>query len=228
MKYSDVHERHIYLVDFDPVNKSEFDRKHLAVVLKKNNDKRTVVVAPLTTSSNGVGDTKKKIGKIASLPTKLRSVDSYIVYNQTRTVNINRFMQLKEDNKTIQCKIDKDIFADILVSCAEEILKEIDTKNRLNYHKFQYINYAVNEAINSAYDIKRYLQSNDIENVKKMQSKIKGILDFKFDYTRHIKSKDIENGIKEIIDVCMDDSLLEKIGINTEVAITSIDSNSEE
>lgn len=218
MKYSDVRERHIYSVDFDPVNKSEFDRRHLAVVLKKNNDKRTVLVAPLTTSSNGEGYTKKNIGKIASLPRNLKSADSYIVYNQTRTVNIDRFMQLKEDGKKIQCKIDTDIFANILVSCSEEILKEIDAKNRLNYHKSQYINYAVTEAVNIAYDIKRSLESKNIGNIKQMQSKIKGILDLKFDYTNYIKSKDIENGIKEIIDACMDDSLLDKIETNPEAA----------
>lgn len=227
MKYSDVRERHIYSVDFDPVNKSEFDRRHLAVVLKRNNDKRTVLVAPLTTSSNGEGYTKKNIGKIASLPINLKSADSYIVYNQTRTVNIDRFMQLKEDGKKIQCKIDTDIFADILVSCSEEILKEIDAKNRLNYHKSQYINYAVTEAVNIAYNIKRSLQSNNIDNVKQMQSKIKGILDLKFDYTSYIKSKDIENGIKEIIDACMDDGLLDKIEINPEAA-AAINSNCEE
>ncbi|MFQ9314460.1 MAG: type II toxin-antitoxin system PemK/MazF family toxin [Clostridium perfringens] len=227
MKYSDVRERHIYSVDFDPVNKSEFDRRHLAVVLKKNNDKRTVLVAPLTTSSNGEGYTKKNIGKIASLPRNLNSADSYIVYNQTRTVNIDRFMQLKEDGKKIQCKIDTDIFADILVSCSEEILKEIDAKNRLNYHKSQYINYAVTEAVNIAYDIKRSLESKNIANVKQMQSKIKGILDLKFDYTSYIKFKDIENGIKEIIDACMDDSLRDKIEINPEAA-TAINSNCEE
>lgn len=227
MKYSDVHERHIYSVDFDPVNKSEFDRRHLAVVLKKNNDKRTVLVAPLTTSSNGEGYTKKNIGKVASLPRNLKSADSYIVYNQTRTVNIDRFMQLKEDGKKIQCKIDTDIFADILVSCSEEILKEIDAKNRLNYHKSQYINYAVTEAVNIAYDIKRSLESKNIANIKQMQSKIKGILDLKIDYTSYIKSKDIENGIKEIIDACMDDSLLDKIEINPEAA-AAINSNCEE
>lgn len=226
MKYSDVRERHIYSVDFDPVNKSEFDRRHLAVVLKKNNDKRTVLVAPLTTSSNGEGYTKKNIGKISSLPRNLKSADSYIVYNQTRTVNIDRFMQLKEDGKKIQCKIDTDIFADILVSCSEEILKEIDAKNRLNYHKSQYINYAVTEAVNIAYDIKRSLESKNIANIKQMQSKIKGILDLKFDYTSYIKSKDIENGIKEIIDACMGDSLLDKIEINPEAA--AINSNCEE
>ncbi|MDR1550194.1 MAG: type II toxin-antitoxin system PemK/MazF family toxin [Hungatella sp.] len=58
MRFSDVKVQHIYSVDFDPVNICEFNRKYFAIVLTKNIDKKTVIVMPLTTSSNGEGENK--------------------------------------------------------------------------------------------------------------------------------------------------------------------------
>jgi mRNA-degrading endonuclease toxin of MazEF toxin-antitoxin module len=94
VRYSDIHLKKIYYVNFNPVRQCEFDGKHLAVVLKKNNDSRTVVVAPLTTSSNGIGKNKIELGYLSVLPQALRSQKSYLVYNQIRTVNCNRFTKV--------------------------------------------------------------------------------------------------------------------------------------
>ena len=40
MRYSDIKEKYVYYVDFNPVKACEFNNNHLAVVLKKNNDKK--------------------------------------------------------------------------------------------------------------------------------------------------------------------------------------------
>lgn len=53
MKFSDIKVKHIYNVIFDPVRDCEFNGKHLALVLKQNNDKRTFIVMPLTSEPNG-------------------------------------------------------------------------------------------------------------------------------------------------------------------------------
>ena len=68
MRFSDVKERYLYYVDFDPVRYCEFNGNHLAVVLKKNNDKRTAIVMPLTSRENGVGTNKILIDNIEDLP----------------------------------------------------------------------------------------------------------------------------------------------------------------
>lgn len=48
MKFSDIQVGYIYNVIFDPVRNCEFNGKHLALVLKRNNDKQTFIVMPLT------------------------------------------------------------------------------------------------------------------------------------------------------------------------------------
>lgn len=53
MRFSDIKIGHIYNVIFDPVRFCEFNGKHLALVLKKNNDRKTFIVMPLTSESNG-------------------------------------------------------------------------------------------------------------------------------------------------------------------------------
>ena len=96
MKFSNVKEKHIYNVIFDPVEPCEFDKKHLALVLKKNNDKKTCIVVPLTSEDNGDGVNKINIGYISTLPTSLKCNNTYAVINQVRTVNVSRFIALKE------------------------------------------------------------------------------------------------------------------------------------
>ena len=64
MKFSEINVKCIYFIDFDPVQYCEFNGKHLAVVLKRNSDKQTYVVMPLTSKSNGVGFNKIKLNKI--------------------------------------------------------------------------------------------------------------------------------------------------------------------
>ena len=46
MRFSDIKVGYIYNVIFDPVRDCEFDGRHLAVVLKRNNDKATFIVMP--------------------------------------------------------------------------------------------------------------------------------------------------------------------------------------
>ena len=55
MRFSDIKVGYIYNVIFDPVRDCEFDGKHLAVVLKRNNDKATFIVMPLTSAPKFLG-----------------------------------------------------------------------------------------------------------------------------------------------------------------------------
>lgn len=98
MRFSDIKVGCVYNVIFEPVRNGEFGGKHLAVVLKKNNDKATFIVMPFTSAPNGVGLNKVKLGIMDGLPLSLKCNDTYAVYNQIRTVNADRFIALKEGN----------------------------------------------------------------------------------------------------------------------------------
>ena len=56
---------------------------------------------PLTSSPNGNGINKIFTGKILTLPSSLRTNDTYAVLNQIRTLNASRFISLKEGRETI-------------------------------------------------------------------------------------------------------------------------------
>lgn len=101
MKTKDIKVGHVYYVDFEPTRKNEFNKKHLAVVLKKNADKITFVVIPLTSKDTGVNVNKLSLGYLECLPERLRSKETFAVYDQVRTLNANRFEAIYDKNEII-------------------------------------------------------------------------------------------------------------------------------
>lgn len=114
MRFSDIKVRHVYNVIFDPARHCEFDGKHLALVLKENNDKNTFIVMPLTSQPNGDGVNKIRLSNINGLPSSLKNNDTYAVYNQVRTVNADRFIALKDGGLRVQVKLEDEIYFDLL------------------------------------------------------------------------------------------------------------------
>ncbi len=153
MRYSDIKVGYIYNVIFDPVHHCEFNGKHLAVVLKKNIDKKTLIVMPFTSSPNGVGINKIKIGNINSLPSSLKTNDTYAVYNQVRTVNANRFIALKEGTSIKECKLDNTILYKLLSLGLREIVYGLQEDERIVLLKNLYENEAIRKATNLAYQV---------------------------------------------------------------------------
>ena len=153
MRASDIKIGYIYNVIFDPVRNCEFDGKHLAVVLKKNNDRSTFIVMPLTSASNGNGINKIHIGQIASLPTSLRNNDTYAVFNQVRTVNASRFISLKEGGTTVEAIFPQDKFHQLLVSAIRELVYSIDQNSKILLLRTAYEQECVEKAKDLAYHI---------------------------------------------------------------------------
>lgn len=109
----------LILTQCDTVNSMDCN---LALVLKKNKDNRTVIVVPLTKSSNGEGVNKINVGKIESLPNNLKNRDSFAVYNQVRTVNCDRFYALKDDaGDRVSSKVSDGTLSNSLLSGKEII-----------------------------------------------------------------------------------------------------------
>ncbi len=125
MKASDIKVGHIYYVNFDPTRKGEFDKKHLAVVIKKNANKITFVTVPLTSSDEGEGINKVSLGMLNVLPVNLRDKVSYAVYDQIRTVNADRFSELMENGKPIEVELPHDKLITIYKSVIKDLLNDV-------------------------------------------------------------------------------------------------------
>lgn len=177
MRFSDIKVGYIYNVIFDPVRNCEFNGKHLAVVLKRNNDKSTYIVMPLTSAPNGVGVNKIKIGAMNCLPTSLKSNETYAVFNQIRTVNADRFIALKEGGMIKDCEMEKDIFHNLLFLGLREIVYGLSQDDRIEVLKYTYETELVAKAKDIAYQIIK-LRKKDAEEecIEELLLQIKDIL----------------------------------------------------
>lgn len=198
MRFSDIKVGYIYNVIFDPVRDCEFDGKHLAVVLKRNNDKATFIVMPLTSAPNGVGVNKIKLGPMNSLPSSLKSNDTYAVYNQVRTVNADRFIALKEGREVKECQMEKQIFHKLLSLGLREMVYSIPQDERIEILKCAYEAEVVLKAKDIAYRIVklRKEESPDIEQIDELLVQIRDIIK---GVTYSLDKQFVKDGIDVII-----------------------------
>lgn len=206
MKFSDIKPRHIYSVWFNPVQKSEFDGSHLALVLKKNSDKRTCVVMPLTSQSNGVGATKTLVGTIPTLPPNLSVNPTYAVYNQVRTLNHNRFNTLKDDTGNVQeAKIDDNIFYELLDYAMKDMSYDLSLDEKLELSKKRYEKSCVSKVIDLAYTVLGLKKSSTDTSgdVERLKTEIKGIM-INVGKPYVMEQQHIDNGIDKLLDEIME------------------------
>ena len=197
MRASDIRAGNIYNVIFDPVRDCGFDGKHLAVVIKKNNDKSTFIVMPLTSASNGNGINKIFIGKILTLPSSLRSNDTYAVLNQIRTVNASRFISLKEGGAVIDAIFPKEKLKQLMLLAVKELIYSIDQDSKINLFKTAYEQECVNKAKDIAYRIIAFEKNaNDTSSdIIALEKEIRSTLS---DIPYSLEQKYIDDGIEEI------------------------------
>ena len=199
MRFSDIKVGYIYNVIFDPVRDCEFDGKHLAVVLKKNNDKASFIVMPLTSARNGVGVNKMDVGKMSCLPTSLQNNHSYAVFNQIRTVNANRFIALKEGGTVIECQMEKPLYYQLMVLGLQEIVYNIPQDEKIALLKKTYEAEMVAKARDIAYKILSMKKCKDFEKeqVLALEMQIKDIIK---DTPYSLEEQFINDGIDEIFE----------------------------
>lgn len=204
MRFSDIKVKNIYLVDFDPVKQCEFNGRHLAVVLKRNNDNRTFIVMPLTSSDNGVGINKINIRKIKSLPKSFSGNTSYAVYNQIRTVNASRFIALNNGKCIIKCMLENNIFYGLQYSGINDLILNLNIDEKIKILKKAYESESINKAISLAYNVLKFNKDNIYEKEKLLgiETEIKRIIS-KIPYS--LNPTHINNGIKEIFDEILSD-----------------------
>lgn len=199
MRFSDIKVGYIYNVIFDPVRDCEFDGKHLAVVLKKNNDKTSFIVMPLTSAPNGVGGNKMDVGEMECLPTSLKSNHTYAVFNQIRTVNANRFIALKKGGTVKECKMDKTLYYQLMVLGLQEIVYNIPQDEKIALLKRTYEAELVSKAKDLAYTIISIRKSDnyDKEKVYTLELQIKDTIK---DIQYSLDEQFVKDGIGEIFE----------------------------
>lgn len=210
MKFSNVKTRHIYNVIFDTVRECEFDKKHLAIVLKKNNDMKTCIVMPLTTEENGIDVNKIKIGALDCLPKSLKNDETYAVFNQIRTVNVSRFIALKEGNSVIDCKVNDDLFYKLLSLGISDLTYNLSLDESMEFFKNKYEQASIAKVIDLAYTILKLRKqidsiddkesANYIEKcteIERLRTNILGILSREIKYT--LTEKQISDGIELVL-----------------------------
>ncbi len=131
MKSEDIKVGHIYYVDFDPVMRGEFGKKHLAVVIKKNLDKITFVSIPLTSKEKGTGTNKVALGKLTCLPKSLSQKESFAVIDQVRTVNASRFYALLENGEEWDSIFEDDLLVKIYKAIIKNLLRDVTKENMI-------------------------------------------------------------------------------------------------
>ena len=129
MRSGDIKVGHIYYVDFEPVRKGEFDKYHMALVLKKNANKITFITVPLTSNADGLGVNKMEISISEMLPKNLRDKKSYVVYDQVRTVSASRFHNLMDNGSVCDVAVDKSILLSVLTKIIHNLLYGMDDES---------------------------------------------------------------------------------------------------
>lgn len=196
MRFSDIKVGYIYNVIFDPVRDCEFDGKHLAVVLKKNNDKASFIVMPLTSAPNGVGVNKMDVGEMECLPTSLKNNHTYAVYNQIRTVNANRFIALKEGGAVKECQMETTLYYKLMVLGLQEIVYNIPQDEKITLLKKTYEAEVVSKAKDLAYKILSIKKEKDHEDeqVQALKLQIKDIIkDIPYSLNKQLVQDGIDN-----------------------------------
>ena len=145
MKAQEIKIKHIYYVDYEPTQKGEFGKKHLAVVLKKNHDKITFVTIPLTSKENGVGVNKISLGRLENLPENLREKETFAVCDQVRTVSSNRFYKLKDNGMYIDVRISDEKFALLFESIVKDLAFSLESNEKAAIYKRLYKDIVVNK-----------------------------------------------------------------------------------
>lgn len=199
MRASDIKVGHIYYVDYEPVRSGEFDKLHLSVVLKKNNDKHTFFVMPLTSSPNGDGVNKVNIGKIIALPPNIRDKDTYAVFNQARTVNASRFIAIKSGGGRISVSLDNCTMQKLYGLLIGDVLYNMPPDDKIYILKQAYDKERINKAKDLAYIIIRLRKEGIIRETEekiavlknKIRETIKGV-----SYT--LDATQIADGIQKI------------------------------
>lgn len=211
MMYSDIKEGHIYYVNLEEVREFEFGKDHLSIVLRKGQDKKTLIIIPLTSKSSGMGKNKVGLGRLTNLPRRLNTDDygkptnTYAVLDQIRTVSAGRFTEIKNGKNTngtdiiLECAIDPTLFTYVVCEVTNYQIANLKDNDAIGkYHQESYSNYCVKKIIDLTYSLLRATDdiSDEKEQIRYFHANVVAI-NKNFSISDYLTNNDKRNKIDE-------------------------------
>ena len=134
-----------------------------------------------------------------SLPSSLKTNDTYAVYNQVRTVNADRFIALKEGSAVKECPMEKHIFHKLLFLGLREMVYSIPQEERIEILKSVYEAELISKAKDIAYQIVK-LRKDENPNKEKIDELLVQISETIKGITYSLDKQLVKDGIDTIFD----------------------------
>lgn len=200
MNFSEIKVQHLYFILFEPTKDGEFGGKHLSLILKKNNDKKTLLVLPLTSNSSGNTVNKVNLGILPGLPKSLSGNTSYAVFNQSRTVSYKRVTPIMDGASAIDYKLSNDLYNTVFKKFVMDVSYNYSYFEKKEIFKDLYFETLKHFLIEKIYDLTRNYNSDDIIKCKNI------INQHKYIYSDLVKELEGEKNINflKILDLIVD------------------------
>lgn len=211
LRFSDIKVGHIYYADLNPVKQYEFGDNHLCIVLEKCLDKRSVVIISLTSKSSGVGGNKEKLGVVQELPKRLTEkkgnpVNTYIVFDQVRTVVCNRLQYIYDgkdengNNKLVEVPVGAAIYKNIISQLADLKVKNLSVEEQARYHKNKLFDLTLDMLLENIFSvIKGNLVINDVHQKINEAYTLLSNIKPGFSINMHVKEPH-KNEVQQVLD----------------------------
>lgn len=206
IRLSDIKEKKVYYVDYEPSTGNEFGRHHMSIVLKKNSEDKSLIVVPLTGRIDKLTPDKTLSVQLLGLPERLKKKQTYAVINKIRTVDYSRFENIIDKN-IVEVGINDDEFLNLVSHITDEVESTLTLNQKKAIYKIK-LDRAINKEIkNLAYLIKGAKNKNQDSS-----SIVTQILDIiyndniefksieKYQFNQNDKSCGIDKIIKQILD----------------------------
>lgn len=202
MYFERIKEKHIYYVDFNPFKGNEFGLKHMAIVLRKNKNDRTLMVMPLTSKKDDTGKTIEI--NVSGLTENLSKNKSHAVFNKVRVVSPERFSHVMDKKSPARVTVSDDTYEQLIDLAIEEMECNVSLEHKIQNYKLK-LDKCINEKIiNLAYSIKKAIKSGDLTKIESIKTEMWDTI-----YNNNIEFQNIEkytfsssqkkHGIEEII-----------------------------
>lgn len=210
VSFNDAKVGRVLFADYNPVKKPEFNGNHLSIILKKNIDNSTVIVLPLTkVASHNPNSSKKLLGTISSLPAGLSKNESYYVYDQVRTLNVNRLSHILDNGKPIEVFVGEEKLKEVLQDCVKELDYALSVEEKDEHYYKLFIYARTRYIISKAYEIKSALSNEATkDSVPDLIEDLKKLEYDKYFSNTHMNEHDHKIKINEFIKDCLEGNLL--------------------
>ena len=142
---------------------------------------------------------KTGLGQMKCLPSSLNRYETYAVYNQIRTVNVDRFIALKEGSLIKECEMEKDVFHHLICMGLRELVYNIPQDDKIAILKHMYETEQISKAKDIGYQIIK-LRRGTVQNKNLIDDLLKQIKESIKDISYSLYQKLIIDGIEAVFE----------------------------